>query len=60
MHSHDIEPAKLTNLLIDSVQQGLACINSWGAMPLPEYQLPYQDYEFTFVISPVSNEIDVD
>ena len=60
MHSQEIEPAKLTNLLIDKVQQGLACINSWGAMPLPEYLLPYQDYEFTFVISPVSNEIDVD
>ena len=60
MHSHEIVPSKLTNLLIDKVQQGLACVNSWGAMPLPEYQLPYQDYEFTFVISPVSNEIDVD
>jgi beta-galactosidase len=60
MHSHEIEPAKLTNLLIDKVQQGLGCVNSWGTIPLEEYMLPYQDYEFTFVISPVSNQIAID
>ena len=60
MHSHEIEPAKLTNLLIDKVQQGLGCVNSWGTVPREEYMLPYQDYEFTFVISPVSNQIAID
>ena len=60
MHSHEIEPAKVTNLLIDKVQMGLGCVNSWGTVPLDEYMLPYKDYEFTFVISPVSNNIGID
>ena len=60
MHSQEIEPANLTNLLIDKVQMGLGCINSWGALPLKDYMLPYQDYEFTFVISPIENNIEID
>ena len=60
MHSHEIEPANLTNLLIDKVQMGLGCINSWGALPLKDYMLPYQDYEFTFIISPVVNQLAID
>lgn len=60
MHSHDIEPAPLTNLLIDKVQMGLGCITSWGTLPLEDYMLPYQDYEFTFIISPVANSLKVD
>ena len=60
MHSHEIEPAHLTNLLIDKAQMGLGCITSWGTLPLEEYMLPYQDYEFTFVISPVDSNIVID
>ena len=55
MHSQEVAEADVTNLLIDKVQSGLACVNSWGAQPLPEYQLPYQDYEFTFIISPLKH-----
>jgi hypothetical protein len=29
-------------------------------LPLEEYMLPYQDYEFTFVISPVDSNIVID
>lgn len=32
---------------------GLGCIDSWGAWPLPQYQIPYGDYEFSFILSPV-------
>ena len=60
MHSQEIEPANLTNLLIDKAQMGLGCINSWGALPLKDYMLSYQDYEFTFVISPIENVIEID
>lgn len=56
-HSPEVKPSKLTNFLIDKAQQGLACENSWGAIPLPEYRLPYGDYEFTFVMTPVSDSI---
>ncbi len=50
-------PADLTKdarvwLCIDGAQYGLACINSWGALPLPEYRLPYADRAFEFTISP--------
>lgn len=54
-HSPQVVKAKYTNVCIDKVQMGLACVNSWGKLPLPEYQVPYQDYEFNFVIRPVQN-----
>lgn len=56
-HSNEIEPERLTNLLIDKIQQGLGCEDSWGALPLPQYKLPYKDYEFTFIMTPISNSI---
>ncbi|MDO5442936.1 MAG: glycoside hydrolase family 2 TIM barrel-domain containing protein [Bacteroidia bacterium] len=56
-HSGEIEPAHLTNLLVDKVQMGLACVNSWGAIPLPEYMIPYQDYEFKYMLTPVKSII---
>ncbi|RGX81100.1 hypothetical protein DXA68_00055 [Bacteroides stercorirosoris] len=34
-------------------QLGLGCVNSWGSWPREEYLMPYQDYDFTFVIRPV-------
>ena len=54
-HSNEVEPADLTNVLIDKAQMGLGCIDSWGALPLPEYRLPYQDYSFTFTLTPVQH-----
>ena len=36
---------------------GLACIDSWSALPEPEFMLPYGDYEFTFIMTPVKNSI---
>jgi len=57
MHSQEVEEADLTNLLIDKAQMGLGCITSWGTLPLPEYMLPYQDYEFSFIISPVKHQL---
>ena len=55
-HSFELEPMPLTNLCIDLKQMGLGCVNSWGAIALPEYQLPCQEYEFTFLIEPVSRK----
>lgn len=56
-HSNEVSPSDLTNFLIDKVQQGLACENSWGAIPRPEYRVPYADYEFTFIMTPVSDVV---
>lgn len=58
-HSPEVEQADLTNLCIDKVQMGLGCVNSWGAWPLQQYQLPYGDYEFTFILTPVQHGIEV-
>ena len=52
-HSGELDEADLTNLLIDKVQMGLGCANSWGALPLSEYMLPYADYEFVYTLTPV-------
>lgn len=52
-HSPEVKKALLTNFCLDKVQSGLACENSWGALPRKEYQVPYGDYEFTFMMIPV-------
>ncbi len=53
MHSQEVAPDRAVWLCIDGFQQGLGGINSWGLLPLPEYRLPYKDYEFDFVLTPV-------
>lgn len=55
-HSGELEPRNLTNIHVDAVQSGLACEDSWGAVPRPEYRLPYGDYSFNFVMRPTGLE----
>jgi beta-galactosidase len=52
-HSGDLVAPGQTFVHIQQKQIGLACVNSWGAWPLPQYRLPYKDYDFTFAIRPV-------
>ncbi len=52
-HSAEVPKAGYTNFCIDKVQMGVGCVTSWGALPLPQYRIPYKSYEFTFMISPV-------
>ena len=52
-HSGELQPDGKTHLCFDLVQQGLGCINSWGAWPLEPYRVTYGDYTFNFIISPV-------
>ncbi|MCM1110616.1 MAG: DUF4981 domain-containing protein [Clostridium sp.] len=54
-HSQEVPQVPYTNLLVDKVQMGLGCIDSWGAWPMEKYLLPYGDYDFTFIMRPVSN-----
>ena len=56
-HSPEVTPVDYTNFCIDKVQMGLGCINSWGALPLSEYMVPYKDYEFSFIMRPVSHKL---
>ena len=59
-HSQEVEEADLTNLCIDKVQAGLGCEDSWGRIARPEYLVPYADYEFTFILSPVRHSIGIE
>ena len=52
-HSELVPQVNYTNMCIDKVQMGLGCINSWGAWPLQPSLLPYQDYTFQVVITPI-------
>lgn len=52
-HSPEVDKAPYTNFCIDKLHMGLGCVTSWGAMPLPQYRIPYKDYEFRFRITPL-------
>ena len=56
-HSELVPQTDYVNMCIDKVQSGLGCVNSWGTLPLEKYQLPYQDYTFTFVIKPIQHQL---
>ena len=55
-HSELVEKSECVNLCIDKVQMGLSGVNTWGALPLEPYQVPYKDYTFKFVIKPVQHQ----
>ena len=42
-----------TYVNIDKAQMGLGCVTSWRSLPRPEYQIPYENREFKFVIKPL-------
>ena len=55
-HAAELKPRHLTSVDIDLQQMGLGCIDSWGALPLPQYRLPFQDYTFEFSIRPLDGK----
>ena len=56
-HWGEIDRDDVTNVLVDYAQMGLGCVNSWGALPLPAYRLPFAPYTFTFTITPVRHRL---
>lgn len=54
-HPSDLVKSGSTEMCIDKMQMGLGCIDSWGAMPLEKYRIPYGDYVFTFIMEPVAH-----
>jgi len=56
-HSQLVPRVDYTNVCIDKVQMGLGCINSWGALPMEKYRLHYGDYEFSFIIEPITGKL---
>lgn len=52
-HSEFVPLVDYTNLCIDKAQMGVGGVNSWGALPIDNYRLHYQDYEFSFLLQPI-------
>jgi beta-galactosidase len=60
IHSHDyrkfpqlLEADGNTYVNIDKAQSGIVCEDSWGAIPLEQYRIPYKSQKFLFFIMPV-------
>ncbi len=54
-HFAEVGKSDFVTVCIDNVQMGLGCRNSWGALPLPAYQLKNENRQFEFLIEPVRN-----
>lgn len=52
IHWQDLKPRNFTTVNIDYKQMGVGGIDSWQSEPLPNYRLPYQDYQLSFVMRP--------
>ena len=53
-HPEDLRQSDHVTLCIDDIQAGVGGIDSWGAWPLPQHRVKYQDRTFTFRISPMT------
>jgi beta-galactosidase len=51
-HGGDVEMRDIVRLNIDLKQMGVGGDNSWGAKPLPKYQIQPQRYEYGFTLTP--------
>lgn len=52
-HAADLVKRPQTQWNIDFKQMGVGGIDSWRSRPMQQYQLPYTNYEFSFLIKPL-------
>ena len=52
-HAGELTPRPEVYLNIDGWQSGLGSMDSWGALPLELYQLPYKSYNYSYWIEPI-------
>lgn len=52
-HAGELTLREEVFVTIDGFQQGLGSIDSWGTLPLEQYRLPYQSYNFSYWIVPI-------
>ncbi len=59
-HSYELEDPGFLTWNIDLVQMGVGGNDSWSLVgqPLEQYQIPSQDYSYSFYIKPFNNELD--
>jgi len=55
-HVRLLNPRDEVYVNIDGFTSGVGCVNSWNAIPRPEYLLPYQDYYYTYWLVPSKNK----
>jgi beta-galactosidase len=51
MHPEWLTEAGVTTLCVDGFMMGLACENSWGAVPQPQYRMQPRDFSFRFKLA---------
>jgi len=52
---NDLKKRNVTYVNFELKQMGIGGIDSWGAVPLPKYMIPYDNYTFNFIIRPLKN-----
>jgi beta-galactosidase len=52
-HPADLKKSNAVNLCVDLLQAGLGCEDSWSRITQKKYQVPYQNYEYSFFIKPI-------
>jgi beta-galactosidase len=56
-HPLDLPASDVVTIALDHAMMGLSGTNSWGALPLPQYQLPAdREYRFSFLFTPLVSE----
>ncbi|MDR0422456.1 MAG: DUF4981 domain-containing protein [Proteiniphilum sp.] len=59
-HTSDIVPRDFVEVCVDMKQQGVAGYNSWGARPLPGYNIPAdRSYKWGFALIPVRSDAEI-
>ena len=53
-HSGELQVRDKIYMHIDLQQTGLQGINSWGAIPMLQYRIPFADHRYTYWILPVN------
>ena len=52
-HAQWLESDGHTHINLDMAQSGIVCENSWGAIPLEKYRIPYKAHCFKFMLIPL-------
>jgi beta-galactosidase len=52
-HSGQLVYDSKVHLHVDGAVMGLGSVNSWGALPMEKYRLPYANYSYSYLIVPV-------
>lgn len=48
LHTYDLQKEERISVCIDHLMSGVGGIDSWGAKPLEQYQIPAREYNFGF------------